>query len=87
MKLHYIAVLIVIGLQPMATVAQHTPAPSSMSFQAISGTMLDPSGEVIAKAYVQLTTVDASQVAKTWTDNTGSFHFDRLTRQKYPVLV
>ncbi len=82
-----IVLMIVMGLQSMATLAQKTPGPSATTFQVISGTVLDPSGAVIPKAYVQLTTMDGSQVAQTWTDNTGSFHFDGLAMKKYHVIV
>jgi Carboxypeptidase regulatory-like domain len=58
-----------------------------LTSHAISGTVLDPSGAVIANANLTLTQSDGFAVAETHTDNRGAFHFDNLTVDRYRVIV
>src|ERR1700693_6235065 len=61
-----------------------TPAESS---RAITGVVLDPSGAAVSGAQVALTTTEGTAVSSTTTDNTGSFHFEKLASGVYTVDV
>jgi hypothetical protein len=61
-----------------------TPAESS---RAITGVVLDPSGAAVSGAQVALSTTEGTAISSTTTDNTGSFHFEKLASGVYTVDV
>ncbi len=87
MTSRFLILLTSIGFQLSASLAQQTPTLSTMTPYAISGTVLDPSGAVIPRAQVALQRLDGSRIAEAWTDDTGSFRFDKLNVDKYRVVV
>ena len=62
--------------------SDQTPADSS---RAIAGVVLDPSGAAVSGAQVALTTTEGTAISSTTTDNTGSFHFEKLATGVYTI--
>src|SRR5215469_17200684 len=87
MNSRFLILLTIIGFQLSMSLAQQTSLPSATASHAISGTVLDPSGAVIPRAQVALTRLDGSRIAETWTDDNGSFRFDKLSVDNYLVVV
>ena len=87
MILRVLILLTVVLFQLTMSNAQESPASSALAAHTILGTVLDPSGAVIANAKVTLTRTDGSTIAEFQTDNRGSFDFDRLTPDSYSLIV
>jgi len=87
MTLRLLIFLLILAFQLTTSRAQQISAPSTGSSSAISGTVLDPSGAVIAHAEVWLTKMSGSRIQGTQTDNRGTFHFDKIPLNRYRVVV
>src|SRR5438270_12531323 len=87
MNSRFLISLLAVGLQVSATAAQRVPSPSNTVSRKIVGTVLDPSGAVVPNARVSLTGSEGSRIAETQTDERGSFYFDKVTPNRYRVLV
>src|ERR1700730_746588 len=68
-----------------ASALSQTPAP--LPSHAITGTVHDPSNAAIVGARVSIIGVDGNAIAQTITDNSGAFHFDKLSPGNYQLDV
>jgi TonB family protein len=67
--------------------ATPTPATSAIQPAQFAGSVLDPSGAVVANAAVTLTNIDANATSSATTDATGAYRFENVDPGNYKVTV
>ncbi len=55
--------------------------------RALTGTIVDPSGAAIPAATIILSSPDATELARTTSDSSGSFHFEKLPPAAYRIRI
>lgn len=69
-------------------VGQNVELSEPLTASRVSGKVLDPNGDPVNRALVEVTTADWSQrVSATFTDESGYFDFSSLGPGEYPIRV
>lgn len=82
-----ILVLLLLGVTAFAGICCHSVMAQSSGSGALTGTVKDPSGAVVAKAEILLTSSTTAQTRAMTTGADGSFKFSLLPPGKYKVKV